>query len=94
MAPFGRVVDVSSQEAIDGRCGQETHLQAAVVAACEAGFALIADEIRFDGNAVAGLEVRHGGVRGQDHAGGFVTKDMCVRYDHGADASGVPEVDV
>ena len=88
------MVDVSSQKAIDGGCGQETHVQAAVVAAREAGFALVADEIRFDGNAVAFFEVRDGGVRGQDHTGGFVTEDMCVRYDHGADASGVPEVDV
>ena len=64
MAPFGRVVDVSSQEAIDRGCRQETHLQAAVVAAREAGFAFIADEIWFDGDAVAGFKVRNGGVRG------------------------------
>ena len=63
MTPLGRVVDVSSQEAIDGGCRQETHLQAAVVAAREAGFALIADEVWFDGDAVASFKVRDGGVR-------------------------------
>ena len=64
MAPFSRVVDVSSQEAIDGGCRQETHVQAAVVAAREAGFTFIADEIGFDSDTVARLEVRDGGVRG------------------------------
>ncbi len=58
VAPDGRVVDVSPQEAVDGRGGQETHVQAAVIAACEAGFALVADDVRFDGDAVAGFEVR------------------------------------
>lgn len=58
VAPDGWVVDVSPQEAIDGRGGQETHVQAAVIAACEAGFALVADDVRFDGDAVAGFEVR------------------------------------
>ena len=94
VAPNGRVVDVAPQEAVDGGRGEETHVEAAVVAAREAGFALVADDVRFDGDAVAGLEVRDRGVRGQDDAGGFVAEDVRVGDDHGADAAGVPEVDV
>lgn len=94
MAPDGRVVDVAAEEAVDGRGGEEAHVEAAVVAAREAGFACVADDVGFDGDAVAGDEVRDGWVRGEDHAGGFVAQDVRVCYDHGADAAGVPEVDV
>ena len=94
VAPDGRVVDVAPEEAVDGRGGEEAHVEAAVVAAREAGFALVADDVGFDGDAVAGLEVRDGRVRGEDYAGGFVAEDVGVCYDHGADAAGVPEVDV
>lgn len=31
---------------------------------------------------------------GEDHAGGFVAEDVVAFDDHGADAAGVPEVDV
>ena len=55
---------------------------------------MAADDVRFDGDAVAWGEVRDGGVGGEDDAGGFVAEDVCVCYDHGADAAGVPEVDV
>lgn len=51
------MIDISSQQPIDRRCGQETHLQASIVTAREAGFALVADEVRFNGNAVPQLEV-------------------------------------
>lgn len=94
MAPDGGVVNVAAEEAVDGRGGEEAHVEAAVVAACEAGFAGVADDVGFDGDAVAGAEVRDGGVRGEDDAGGFVAEDVRVCYDHGADAAGVPEVDV
>ena len=92
VAPDGRVVDVAAQEAVDGRGGEEAHGEAAVVAACEAGFAVAADDVRFDGDAVAEGEVGDGGVRGEDDAGGFVAEDVGVCHDHGADAAGVPEV--
>ena len=52
------MIDVSSQQAINRWCRQETHVQATVVAACEARFTLIADDVWFNGDAVAGLEVR------------------------------------
>ena len=94
VAPDGRVVDVAAQEAVDGRGGEEAHVQAAVVAARQAGLARVADDVRLDGDAVAGLQVRDRRVRGQDDAGGLVPEDVRVRYYHGADAAGVPEVDV
>ena len=52
------MIDISAQKTVDGRRGEESHVQAAIVAAREAGFALVTDDIWFDGDAVAGLEVR------------------------------------
>ena len=43
MAPDGGVVDVAAQQAGDGWRGEEAHVQAAVVAACQAGLAVVAD---------------------------------------------------
>ena len=94
MAPYRRVIDVPSQQARDGRGGAERDVHAAVVAAGEAGLALPADDIGFHGHAVAELVRGDGGVFGNDDAGGFVAEDVRVGYDHGADAAGVPEVDV
>ena len=79
--------EVSAQQASDGRCGEELHAFAAVVAACEAGFAFVADDVWFDGYAVAGFERGDGGVDGEDCPSGFVAEDMGVFYDHGADAA-------
>ena len=86
--------DVAAEEAVDGRGGEEAHVDAAVVAACEAVFAFVADEVGFDCYAVAYFEVGDGGVGGDYDAGGFMAKDVVVCYDHGANAAGVPEVDV
>ncbi len=36
----------------------------------------MADDVGFDGDAVAGAEVRDGGVGGEDGAGGFVAEDV------------------
>ena len=94
VAPDGRVGDVAAQEAVDGRGREEFHLFAAVVAAGQAGLAGVADQARFDGDAVADFEVGDGGVGGEDDAGGFVAEDVVVFDDHGADAAGVPEVDI
>lgn len=54
----------------------------------------MAGNVRLDGNTVAGLEARDGRVGSEDHAGGFVAEDVGGFDDHGADAPGVPEVDV
>ena len=94
MAPDGRVVYIAAEQAVEGRGRGELHFFAAVVAAGEAGLAFVADDVRFDGDAVAHLEGRDRGVHGQDHAGGFVAENVRVFYDHGADAAGVPEVHV
>lgn len=94
MAPDGGVSDVAAEEAVDGRGGEELHFFAAVVAAGEAGLAGVADEAWFDGDAVADLQMRDGGVSGEDYAGGFVAEDVSFFDHHGADAAGVPEVDV
>ena len=77
-----------------GGCREELDLEAAVVAAGEARRAFAADDVGLDGDAVAGFEGGDGGVHGDDRAGGFVAEDVCVFDNHGADAAGVPEVDV
>ncbi len=94
VAPHCGVVDVAAEEAVDGGGGEEAHGKTAVVAACEAGFAFAADKVGFDGDAVAGFEGGDGRVGGEDYAGGFVAEDVVVFDDHGADAAGVPEVNV
>lgn len=94
VAPYGGVVDVAAEETGDrGRAAEQDGL-APVVAACQAGLAGVADDVGLDGYAVAGLEVRYGGVGGDDGAGGLVAEDVVVGDDHGANAAGVPEVDI
>ena len=66
------MVDVAAEEAVDGRGGEESHVVATVVAACKAGLAGVAYQARFNGYAVADLEVFDAGVDGEDLAGGFV----------------------
>lgn len=94
MTPYRRVVDVASQQPGNGRRGAELDFFAAVVAASQAGFAFAADDVGFDGDAVADTVGGDGGVGGDDDAGGLVAEDVRVGYDHGTDAAGVPEVDV
>ncbi len=94
MAPHCGVGDVAAEEAINWRRGEEAHVDAAIIAACEAVFAFVADEVGFDCYAVADFESGDGGVDGDYYAGGFMAKDMVGCYDHGANAAGVPEVDV
>lgn len=62
MAPDCGVGNVATEEAGDGRCGAEEDGFAAVVGACEAGEAGVAGDVGFDGDFVAGFEVRDGGV--------------------------------
>lgn len=88
------MVDVAAQEAVEGRRGKELDFVAAIVAAREAGLAGAADGVRLDGDAVAGLQRRDGGVHGEDCAGGLVAEDLVGFDDHGANAPGVPEVDI
>lgn len=94
MAPDCWVVDVAAEEAVDGWSGQKSHLYAAVIAPCEAGFAGVANDIWLNGDSVTGFEVRDGGVGGEDYSCGFMAKDVVVFYYHGANAAGVPEVNI
>ena len=79
---------------MEGRRGEELNTQAAVVAAGETGFAGMADDIRFDGDAVSGFEMRDGGMDGDDDSCRLVPEDVGVFYDHGPNPSGMPEVDI
>lgn len=94
VAPAGGMVDVTAKESVDGRGGEEFHLLAAIVATCEAGFAVVADKTGFDGDAVTGGQVGDGRVGCEDFAGGFMAEDMILFYDHGANGTVTPEVDV
>lgn len=87
VAPHGRVFEVAAQKSSNRRCGEELDALAAIVAAGQAGLAFVADDVGFDGNAVAGFERRDGRVDGEDGAGGLVTEDVRVFDDHGADAA-------
>jgi hypothetical protein len=81
------VLEVAAQQPCDGRRREELHALAPVVAACEAGLALAADDVGFDGDTVARLEVRDGGVACHDCAGGFMAENVSVLYDHGSNAA-------
>ena len=94
VAPHCGVGDIAAEETVNGRGGEEAHVDAAIVATCEAVFAFVADEVGFDCYAVADFEVGDGGVDGYYYASGFMAKDMVIRHDHGANAAGMPEVDV
>ena len=94
MTPHGGVCYVAAEEPVDGWRGEEFHLLTAIIAASETRFAGVADEAWLNGDAVADFKVGDGGVGGEDYAGGFVAEDVGVLDDHGADAAGVPEVDV
>jgi hypothetical protein len=62
------------------------------VAAYEAGLAFAADDVWFDGYAIAWLEVCDGGVAGHYCTGGFVAEHVGVFYYHGANAALVFEL--
>lgn len=94
MAPDGRVVDIATQETVDGRGGQEGDVFATVVPAGQTGFAGIADDVGLDGNAVADFEMGDIGGHGNDLACRFVAQDMVSGDNHRADTAIVPEVDV
>ena len=94
MAPHCGVGDIAAEEAVNGWGGKETHVDTAIVAACEAVFAFVADEVGFDRDAIADFEVGDRGVGGDYYTSRFMAKDMVGCYDHGADAASVPKVNV
>ena len=88
------MIDVAPKQAVVGWSGEELHLQAAVVAPREAGFAGVADDAGFDGYTISRLEVFDGGVDGEDFAGGLVAQDEVFFYDQWTYTASVPEVDI
>lgn len=87
MTPHGRVLQIPSEQACDGWCRKELDAFTAVVPTSETGLALMANDVWFDGYAVAGFEGGDRWVNGKDCAGGFVTEDVCVLYNHGSNAA-------
>lgn len=88
------MIDITPKQAVVGWSREELHLQAAVVAPREAGFAGFANDVGFDGDSISRLEVRDAGVDSEDFARGLVAQDKVVLYDHWTDTASVPEVDV
>lgn len=87
VAPHGWVLEVAAQQTGDGGRREEEHALAAIVAAGKTGLAFAADDVGFDGYAVAGLEVRDGRMARHDSAGGFMAKHMRVFDNHGTNAA-------
>lgn len=88
------MVDVAAEEAREGRRREELDVRASVVAASQAGLALMAGDVGLYGDAVARPKVRDGRVRGDDLPGGLVAEDVVRFDDHGTDVAGVPEMDI
>lgn len=84
----------AGQGAVVGGRGGEAHLGAQVVVAAEAGGAAAAGVAGLEGDAVAGLEGRHGGAGAHDGAGGLVAEDHGGAHDEVADAALLPVVHV
>ena len=87
VAPHGGVLEVAAEQSGDGGCGEEFDRLAAVVATCQAGLALVADNVGLDRNAVASFEVGDGLVHSHYYAGRLVAENVRVFNDHGTDAS-------
>lgn len=87
VAPHRRVLEVAAEQACDGRCGKEFDGRATVVAACQAGFALVADDVGLDCDTVANLEVCDGLVNSHYYTRRLVAENMCIFNDHRTDAS-------
>lgn len=88
------MVDISTEQAINGGCRQKFDGLATIVAAREARFAFIADHVGLHSDAVADFEGFDVVCNGDDDAGGFVAEDVVVCDNHGADTAGVPEMDI
>lgn len=88
------MVDISAKETGHRWGGEEEDLLATIVATCKTGLTLVADDIGFDGNAIARLEVCDRRVDCEDCSCGFVTEDVIICNYHGPNATSVPEVDI
>lgn len=72
MTPYRRMVDICAQQSMRRRTRPEEQVFAPVIAAREAGFAGEAHDVGFDCDSISHLVCRHGGMDGNDLAGGFV----------------------
>lgn len=94
MTPYGLMIDISPQQAMNGRRAQEIDIFASVVSSRQARLALMADDSRLYSNAIPNLEMGNGRVGGQNDARGFVAEYVIACYDHGTDTALMPEVNV
>lgn len=94
VTPDGGVVDIATQQTVDRRGRQEGNVLATVITARQAGFAGIADDVGFDGNTVAGLEMGDIGGDCDNLTGRFVAQDMVAGDDHRTDTAIVPEMNI
>ena len=88
------MIDIAPKQTVVRGSGEKFHLKAAVVAPGEAGFAGVANEVRFDCYTISRLEMLDGGVDSEDFTGGLVAEDVIVLYYHWTYTAGVPEVDI
>lgn len=88
------MVDISAEESRDWWSGKEGDLFAAIVTSCEAGFAFAADDVWFDRNSIANFEACDRGVDCEDCASRFVSENVVVGNNHGANTASMPEVDI
>ena len=86
--------NVTAEEARDWRSGEEEDRLAAVVASSKARLASMAGDVWLNGYLVAGLEMRYRGVDGENLASRFVTEDMLICDNHGADATCMPKMHI
>ena len=87
VAPHGGVLQVAAEQTSNGGCGEELDRLAAVVAACQAGLALVADDVGDKSDAVADPEVRDGLVDSHYYTGRLVAENVCVLNNHRANAT-------
>ena len=94
MAPYGGVVDISSEKTVDGRGRQKLHILASIIPTGQARLARIADDVGFNCDSVARFEVLDVGVGSNYCAGGLVAQDVISVNNHGSDAARMPEVNI
>jgi hypothetical protein len=83
---------VATDAAVIGRSTGKCYVGAEVILPCGALLAFMAGNTRFDGDAVAHVEVCDVASDGQDLAGGFVTEDVVIFNYAGTDCASFPEV--
>lgn len=96
VAAFSRDAVIHAQRAVNRRGRGEDHVVAEVVSSGTAGWACVAGDAGFEGDAVPNCETLRFclGTEGGDYAGGFVAKEEGVCDDVAAELAVVPVVDL